>query len=92
MKYEIILAPKVNDDIKKFQKSGDKKLLKKLYLLLDELEEHPTSGTGKPERLKFHEIPTWSRRIFDKHRLVYQIEEEVVTVLVLSTWGHYSDK
>jgi len=77
MKYEIIFAPKVNDDIKKFQKSGDKKLLRKLYLLLEELEQHPTSGIGKPERLKFHEIPTWSGRISSKHRLVYQIEEEV---------------
>nr|WP_294894104.1 Txe/YoeB family addiction module toxin [uncultured Pedobacter sp.] len=92
MKYKVALTFDAELDVKKIEKSGDKKLLKKIYLLLDELEEHPTSGTGKPERLKFHETTTWSRRISSKHRLVYQIEEEVVTVLVLSTWGHYGDK
>lgn len=28
----------------------------------------------------------------DKHRLVYKIEEEKITVLVLSAYGHYDDK
>ncbi|HEX7367060.1 MAG TPA: Txe/YoeB family addiction module toxin [Pelobium sp.] len=92
MTYKVGLTFDARRDVKKIENSGDKKLLKKLYVLLDELENHPTTGTGKPERLKFHEIPTYSRRISDKHRLVYQIEEEIVTVLVLSTWGHYSDK
>lgn len=92
MKYEIILAPKINDDIKRFKKSGDRRLLKKLSSLLEELELHPTTGTGKPEQLKHYRVPTYSRRISDKHRLVYQIEENIITVLVLSTWGHYDDK
>lgn len=92
MKYEIILAPKIIDDIKRFKKSGDRRLLKKLSSLLEELELHPTTGTGKPEQLKHYRVPTYSRRISDKHRLVYQIEENIITVLVLSTWGHYDDK
>ncbi|HRN44897.1 MAG TPA: type II toxin-antitoxin system YoeB family toxin [Flavobacterium sp.] len=37
-------------------------------------------------------MPTWSRRINDKHRLIYRIESEKVIVLVLSLWGHYDDK
>lgn len=92
MRYEVILTDDAKKDVKKLEKSGDKRSLKKLFLLLEELEEHPTFGTGKPEQLKHHQIPTWSRRISDKHRLVYQIKEEVVTVLVLSSWGHYEDK
>ena len=60
--------------------------------LLDELEKHPETGTGKPEQLKYFDVPTWSRRISDKHRLVYQIKEKIVTILVLSAWGHYNDK
>ena len=92
MRYEVILTDDAKKDVKKLEKSGDKRSLKKLFLLLEELEEHPTFGTGKPEQLKHYQIPTWSRRISDKHRLVYQIKEEVVTVLVLSSWGHYEDK
>ena len=92
MKYKVVLTDDASKDIKKLEKSGDKKSLKKLLLLLDELEEHPNKGTGKPEQLKHYDVPTWSRRISAKHRLVYQIEETVVTVLVLAAWGHYDDK
>ena len=92
MKYRIIFSPKSYKDIEKLEKSGDKKSLKKLFTLLEELASHPTYGTGKPEQLKHYKTPTWSRRINDKHRLVYSIEQEVVTVLVLSAWGHYEDK
>ena len=92
MKYEIVLTNDAERDIKKLEKSGDKKSLAKLLLLFNELEEHPTTGTGRPERLKYHDVQTWSRRISEKHRLVYQIEEAVITVLVLSAWGHYDDK
>ena len=34
----------------------------------------------------------WRRKISDKHRLVYEIHDQVVEVLVLSSWGHYDDK
>jgi len=92
MNYEIEYTPEAESDIKKHIKSGNKKVLTKIDSLLDELRKHPTTGTGKPEILKFYKTPTWSRRITDKHRLVYQIENEKVIVLVLSAWGHYSDK
>lgn len=92
MKFEIILSDQAKDDIEKLEKSGDKNSLKKLYFLLEELENHPTSGTGKPELLKHYKIPTWSRRISNQHRLVYRIKEEIVTVLILSARGHYNDK
>ncbi len=92
MKFEIILSDQAKDDIEKLEKSGDKNSLKKLYFLLEELENHPTSGTGRPELLKHYKIPTWSRRISNQHRLVYRIKEELVTVLILSARGHYDDK
>lgn len=92
MKYEIVLTDDAKKDITKLEKSGDKKSLKKLLFLLDELEKHPEFGTGKPEQLKHFDTPTWSRRISEKHRLVYQVREKIVTILVLSAWGHYNDK
>lgn len=74
--------------LKKFEPQAFKKLEKLLF----ELQEHPTMGTGKPERLKGNLSSKWSRRITDKHRLVYEIKEEEIIVLVLSTYGHYDDK
>jgi toxin YoeB len=52
MNFEIFLTEKSLKDIEKIKKSGNKKLLANLEGLLEELEEHPYSGTGKPELLK----------------------------------------
>lgn len=87
MKYKIVLTDDAKNDIRRLEKSGDKKSLKKLLFLLGELEVNPEVGTGKPEQLKYFKVPTWSRRISEKHRLVYQIKENIVTILVLSAWG-----
>jgi len=92
MNYSIEITIDAEKDIEKLKKSGDKKVLVKIDKLLDELRSHPTTGTGKPEQLKHYEIPTWSRRISDKHRLIYRIQEEKVIVLILSFWGHYGNK
>lgn len=89
MSFLVKLSPESELDIEKHRKSGNKKMLVKIDRLLDELREHPTTGTGKPEQLKHYKTPTWSRRISGQHRLVYRIQEEVVTVLILSAWGHY---
>ena len=63
--------------------------IKTLKKLLDELQIHPRTGTGKVEQLKHYAEETWSRRINKEHRLVYRIYDDVVEVLVLSTYGHY---
>ncbi len=65
---------------------------KKLEKLLEELRMHPMTGTGHPERLKGTSVPTWSRKISGKHRLVYEIEDDKVRVFILATYGHYDDK
>lgn len=73
-------------------KKSEPAAFKKLGKLLEELREHPATGTGHPEQLKGTSIPTWSRRITEKHRLVYAISDTQVKVLILSTYGHYDDK
>ena len=65
---------------------------KKLVKLLNELMEHPRTGTGHPEPLKSGDSITYSRRISKNDRLIYDIYEEKVTVLVLTVEGHYGDK
>ena len=52
MKYLLKYSDEAKEDIRKLRKSGDKQAVKKLDKLLDELEIHPTTGTGKPERMK----------------------------------------
>ena len=67
--------------------------INKLYRLLDELREHPRTGTGKPEIMtEPGRKGQWSRRITQKHRLVYEIYDNEVVVIILSTYGHYDDK
>ena len=92
MSYVLELSETALEDIDKHKKSGDKPTLKKIERLLTELIKHPTTGTGQPEKLKHNLSGLYSRRINKKHRLVYSIDEQVVTVYVLSASSHYGDK
>lgn len=77
--------------VSKYKKSNPVQY-KKLVKLLNELMEHPRTGTGHPKPLKSGDSTTYSRRISKNDRLIYDIYEEKVTVLVLTVEGHYSDK
>mgnify|MGYP003110194476 CR=1 FL=1 len=92
MSYTLDFSKTALADIDKHKKSGDKVILKKIERLLNELMEHPLTGTGQPEMLKHNLAGLYSRRINKKHRLVYSINEQVVTVYVLSVYTHYGDK
>jgi toxin YoeB len=91
-KYELKFSPDFEKDKEKLIKSGDIQVLRKLAALLRELVKHPTTGTGKPEPLSGDRAGQWSRRISQKHRLIYMIDNEKVVVLLLSAYGHYGDK
>jgi len=73
-------------------KKNEPAAFNKAVKLIDELTEHPTTGTGKPELLSGNRAGQWSRRISGKHRLIYMIDNENVVVLLLSAYGHYDDK
>ena len=92
MSYTLAFTKTALRDIERHRKSGDISILKKIEKLLNEMKEHPTSGTGQPEMLRYNLAGLYSRRINKKHRLVYSIDEEVVTVHILSAWSHYGDK
>ncbi|MCH7397941.1 Txe/YoeB family addiction module toxin [Belliella sp. R4-6] len=89
MSFEITFTKIAEKDLLRHKNSGNKKLIRKLDQLLDELEEHPETGTGKPERLKNNLSGLWSRRINHEHRLVYSIDGKKVIVTVISAYGHY---
>lgn len=92
MAYILKLDPKAVLDMAELKRSGNKTLMAKIERLLLELVEHPTTGTGQVEALKGNLSGFWSRRIDKFNRLVYAIEEEVITVTVISAKGHYNKK
>lgn len=67
----------------------DKKILKKINLLLKDIERGGNDGLGKPEPLKGEFEGFWSRRINSEHRLIYRLVDEIVEIL--SCKGHYND-
>jgi len=87
MSYFLDFSQQAQRDIEFLKKTGNKAVLKKLYILLNELTEHPYTGTGKPEQLKYILAGTWSRRINQEHRLIYEVNED--SIYILSTKGHY---
>ena len=91
-KFTVILSDKAQKDLSSIKKSGDKSSIKKVESIISELYSHPETGTGKPERLKFELAGYWPRRINKTDRLIYSIENEIVTVTVVSALGHYSDR
>ena len=92
MSYSLEFSKIALKDIEKHKKAGDKPTLKRIEKLLNELRENPTIGTGQPELLKHSLGGLYSRRINKKHRLIYSIKEEIVTVYILSAHSHYGDK
>ncbi len=89
MNYQVQFTEKALQGIEKLKKSGNKSLLRKLKTLLDKLTMNPYSGTGQPEQLKHDFVGFWSRRINREHRIVYAIDEKIITVTVISVIGHY---
>ena len=90
--FQVIINPIADIDIKKHLKSGNQASIKKIAKILIELSETPYIGVGKPEELKHELTGFWSRQVNSKDRLIYKVDENIVTVIVFSVSGHYSDK
>lgn len=70
-----------------YWQTQDKKTLKRINKLIDETKRIPFEGIGKPEPLKANLSGYWSRRIDDKNRLVYSVEDD--SIIILSCRYHY---
>ncbi len=92
MTYELVLMPEAAKNLEEWRKSGQKKTLKKIADLFEELRQHPSTGTGHIEQLKGNYSGYWSREINKGDRMIYRIEEVKVIVAVVSLKGHYGDK
>ena len=91
-RYTIEISKEALADLSKIKKSGKKTDVSKIEKIFLELEIHPTTGIGKPEKLKYKTEYLWSRQINKKDRLVYEIIDHEVVVIIISALGHYNDK
>ena len=92
MGYIVDILPEAKEHILSYKKAGNKIALARIDRILEELKVHPETGIGRPEKKKYNLSGFWSREIDKKNRMLYKIEENIVTVSVISAMGHYDDK
>jgi toxin YoeB len=83
---KLIFAESAWEDYLYWQKT-DKKLVKRINLLIRDITREPFEGIGKPEPLKHALSGYWSRRINDEHRVVYKIDQD--SLLIVQLRFHY---
>ena len=88
---EVIYSDRAQKDIDFWKKSGNKAIMNKITMLIEDIMLHPFEGLGKPEALKYNLSGKWSRRINREHRIIYQAtKENTIEILnILSLKGHY---
>ena len=69
---------------------GDKKTLARIMKIIDDIRRNGYKGIGKPEPLMGDLSGYWSRRIDDKNRIVYKLEEGIVKIVQCGS--HYHKK
>ena len=70
-----------------YWQTQDKKVLKRVNLLIKYIRRNPFDGVGKPEPLKNNLSGWWSRRIDETNRIVYYEQDGII--YVVSCRGHY---
>ncbi len=89
--YSIDFSKTAKKELAEYKKSNPM-AFKKIAKMLGEIQIHPREGTGHPEPLLKGNDITYSRHITKKDRLIYDIYDDVIKVLVLTAKGHYRDK
>lgn len=87
MSYSIALLPQAEEDLSYWRKT-DPQTVVRIKRLLKDISEHPYSGLGKPEPLKWSLSGKWSRRINRKDRIVYEVDVDRILVFVLAMRYH----
>lgn len=84
--YSIVYTKKAAGDIPYLKAA---KLDKRAKALIDLIRENPYQSPPPYEKLQGSLQGAYSRRINIKHRLVYEVMEEQMTVKIISMWTHY---
>ena len=73
-----------------YWQTQDRKTLKRINQLFQDIDRNGHDGIGKPEPLKYKNQGYWSRRIDETHRVVYRAENG--RLIIIQCRGHYGDK
>ena len=91
MIYTILFSEEAKEILAKWKKSNPISF-KKLKKLLEEISQHPRTGTAHPEALVGGNDILWSRRISKNDRIIYEIHDDKIIVNIVALEGHYKDK
>ena len=80
MNKSVIFDVQFRDDLRWWARK-DRKICNRVLDLVEATIADPTTGIGKPEKLKYLPGSRWSRRITQEHRLVYQVSEDKLIFL-----------
>lgn len=70
-----------------YWQTHDKRTLKRINQLIQDIIRNGYDGIGKPEPLKHELQGFWSRRIDEYNRIVYRIENE--QIIIIQCGSHY---
>ncbi len=85
---QLQFTPSAWDDYVYWQ-TQNKKTLKRINLLIKSILRTPFEGEGRPEELRGDLSGKWSRRIDEQNRIVYVVENDIITILQCRT--HYEE-
>ncbi len=91
MIYKIDYSKEAEKVIRKRKKSN-KPLFEKLRKVLNSIVQTPREGIGHPEAMKGGNDITYSRRITAHDRIIYNVFDDIITVVIIEVEGHYDDK
>ena len=83
---KLIFSGHAWDEYLYWQKT-ERKIRKRINLLIQEIMRDPFTGIGKPEPLRHGLSGYWSRRINDEHRVVHKAREDAI--LIAQVRYHY---
>jgi toxin YoeB len=84
--WRLVFTKQAQKDAKKIAQSGLKAQASKL---LDIIRRNPYQNPPAYEKLVGDLTGAFSRRINIRHRLIYQIFDDIKTIKVIRMWTHY---
>lgn len=89
MPKNLVFLPEAWEDLN-YWLDQDRKTVKCIRLIIQDIERNGFTGIGKPEPLKGNLSGWWSRRIDDKDGIVYRITDEQIEIAQCRS--HYNEK
>ena len=84
---EVEYKKKALEDRDYWKQQGNQKIQIRISELINDICDHPFTGIGKPEPLRYELSGLWSRRITDQHRIIYEVLNNKISIISMK--GHY---